>query len=127
MPERLDEHSRKHIALWVAVGGTMAVIVALWVLILPMQLRDLSFTGVRDAARWYTTEVEATGGPQPTFSEVLRQQRLDLEEIERQATTETSVDSSAKIDELRAKIEASNNANAPAAPPADQPAPAETP
>jgi hypothetical protein len=122
MPGRLDEHSRKHLALWIAVGGTMAVIIALWVLILPMQLADMKFSGVGDAARWYTTQVDATGGPQPTFSEVLAQQRRDLEEIERQTTTESSGNSSAKIEELRAKIEASNDVNvAPA--PAPSPAP----
>lgn len=108
MQQRHDEH-RRHIALWVAVGGTMAVIVALWVLILPMQLSDTRFLGLRDAARWNAANGD-DGSTEPTFQEVLLQQRRQLESYERSAgiSAETSVD---KIEELRAKIEAASKRN----------------
>lgn len=112
---RRDEHKR-HIALWVAVGGTMAVIVALWVLILPMQLSDMRFAGVRDAARWNAARgADADSGT--SLSDVLATQRRRLEAIEKNtAATGQQGSATLKIDELRAKIEAAAKKNE--APPA---------
>ncbi|HTM67670.1 MAG TPA: hypothetical protein VL426_00065 [Candidatus Binatia bacterium] len=119
----LHEHHRKHIALWVAVGGTMAVIVALWVLILPMQLQDSRFAGFRGAARWSAARADEPSS-KPTFSEVLSAQRRTLQDIEKRTGT-SSGDTSLKIQELRAKIEAASKKNEIEPPPA--PAPAATP
>ena len=106
MQRRHDEHKR-HVALWVAVGGTMAVIVALWVLILPMQLSDSRFLGLRDAARWNAAGSDAGDDPSPTFEEALAQQRRQLRAFE-ESISETKNDSVTKIQELRAKIEAAS-------------------
>ena len=120
----LHEHHRKHIALWVAVGGTMAVIVALWVLILPMQLQDSRFAGFRGASRWSAVAPDESD-TQPTFTEVLSRQREVLLDLEKRAGTSQD-DTSLKIQELRAKIEAASKKNE-VAPPAPAPAPAPAP
>ena len=117
----LHEHHRKHIALWVAVGGTMAVIVALWVLILPMQLQDMRVAGFRGAARWSAQAPEERASA-ASFTDVLAQQRRTLLEIEKKAGTSAD-DTSLKIQELRAKIEAASKKNEVAPAPAPAPAP----
>lgn len=106
-----DVH-KKHFAMWIAVGGTMAVIVVLWLLILPMQLREQRFTGLRGATRWYTAEEGwAANAEQPSFAEILEQQRKRLDAIE--LNTGAAAGGNAKrIEDLRAKIEASNGTNA---------------
>lgn len=121
----LHEHHRKHIALWVAVGGTMAVIVALWVLILPMQLQDARFAGLRGAARWSARPAEESDA-KATFSDVLAQQRKTLLDLEKRTGTSPG-DTSLKIDELRAKIEAASQKNQVTPSPAPAPAPAPAP
>lgn len=110
-PQNPEVH-RKHLAMWVAVGGTMAVIVVLWLLILPMQLSQQRFTGLRDATRWYTAEDGWTAtDEQPSFAEVLEEQRRKLDAIE--LNTGAAVGGNAKrIEDLRAKIEASGSTNA---------------
>ncbi len=122
MQHRRDEHKR-HIALWVAVGGTMAVIVALWVLILPMQLQDMRFAGVRDAARWNAARSADAPESGTTLDDVLAAQRRKLQAIERNVNANGQANTSAalKIDELRAKIEAASQKNE-AAPPTNAPA-----
>ncbi|HSD12760.1 MAG TPA: hypothetical protein VLC10_04325 [Patescibacteria group bacterium] len=118
MQQRHDEHKR-HIALWVAVGGTMAAIVTLWVLILPLQLRGMHFSGAADAARWNATRGETTAA---SFEDVLAQQRRQLDAIEKNTGTAAQAGSAAlKIDELRAKIEAASKKNE-AAPATNEPA-----
>jgi len=119
----MHQEHRKHIALWVAVGGTMAVIVALWVLILPMQLQDSRFLGMRGAARWNGVHVEEGGNNGPSFGDVLAKQRRRLLDIEKKTGTSTQ-DATVKIQELRAKIEAANQKNEAPAAPAPAPAPA---
>lgn len=108
-PQNPEVH-RKHLAMWIAVGGTMAVIVVLWLLILPMQLREQRFTGLRGATRWYTAEDGWTEtAPQQSLTEVLAEQRRRLDAIE--LNTGAAVGGNAKkIEDLRAKIEASTNA-----------------
>ncbi|MEY4744436.1 MAG: hypothetical protein RL272_381 [Candidatus Parcubacteria bacterium] len=113
MHRRHDEHKR-HLALWIAVGGTMSVIVVLWVLILPMQLQGQRFNGMRDAARWNAARGDGAAEA-PTLAEVLAKQRRQLEAIEKGQQAKTT-GAAAKIDELRAKIEAASQKNE--APPA---------
>src|SRR5512142_2167974 len=111
MQHRRDEHKR-HIALWVAVGGTMAVIVALWVLILPMQLQDMRFAGVRDAARWNAARSADAPESGTTLDDVLAAQRRKLQAIEQNVgSVNASGGAALKIDELRAKIEAAAKKN----------------
>lgn len=113
-PQNPDAH-RKHFAMWIAVGGTMAVIVVLWLLILPMQLSTQRFTGLRDATRWYTAEEGwAATEAQPSLAEVLEEQRRRLDAIE--LNTGAAVGGNAKkVEDLRAKIEAANQ-NSPVTP-----------
>ena len=118
----LHEHHKKHIALWVAVGGTMAVIVALWVLILPMQLQGSRFIGMRGAARWNAAGAD-DGQAESSFVDVLARQRQRLLDIEKTTGT-TRQDASLKIQELRAKIEAASQRNEAPSAPAPAPAPA---
>ena len=98
----------------------MAVIVALWVLILPMQLQDARFAGFRGASRWSAAAPDESG-TQPTFSDVLSQQRKTLLDLEKSVGV-TPNDTTLKIQELRAKIEAAAKKNE-VPPPAPAPAP----
>lgn len=106
MQETRDTNRNKHVALWVAVGGTMAAIVALWFVALPLQMRDVRLDGLRDAVRWGAAR-DAAPAEEPSFDDALAAQRRALEAMEQPAPVEQE---SGKIDRLQAKIEASPSA-----------------
>jgi hypothetical protein len=110
----LNPNDRKHVVMWAAVGGTMLVIVALWVMILPSQLAQTGRSEM-NFSRWYQARTEDTKSDRQSFSEVMAEQKAQLDALENSQKTNTSIEEAKnvqKIDELRAKIDAATNANA---------------
>jgi hypothetical protein len=111
-------HRRKHVALWTAVGGTMALIAVLWVMLLPFQLKGEMFSGLKDAGRWYTIKPDGDG-QNPSFEETLQGIGSKLDSLEKnqrdraraRQVTEPSPAVRGEIDALRLKIEAASKKN----------------
>jgi hypothetical protein len=111
-------HRRKHVALWTAVGGTMALIAVLWVMLLPFQLKGGMFSGFKDASRWYTVNFEDDKSQQ-TLEETLDGIGAKLDALEKdqrdrvraRQVTEPSPAVRGEIDALRSKIEAASKKN----------------
>jgi hypothetical protein len=80
-----DERRRRVIALWLAVGGSMAVIVAVWALVLPWQLGSVVGSARLDSSRWSVVRpVQAETG----FMETLKKMGDDLERLTAQGAKE---------------------------------------
>jgi len=106
------EEQHKHVAFWVAVSGTAAVVVALWVMILPTQLQRIRMQAQDDRSRWGVVTEE--GESVKPLGEILDQQRAKLDEIEQRVIGERTKDdaeSADRIRELRAKIEEASQKN----------------
>jgi hypothetical protein len=105
MSDPKDQH--RHLALWIAVGGTAAAVVALWALILPTQIRRVRLEGERDRSRW-TVLGEDGQSVQKSFSDIMAEQRARLDEIEaKMRETVAAPDAAqAQVQDLTAKIEA---------------------
>jgi septal ring factor EnvC (AmiA/AmiB activator) len=116
MPQLNDEHKR-HLVLWASVGGTAAVIVALWAFVLPHQLARFSAESSDDGSlsRWMTERKSGTSGDSSqSFSELLQKQRERLNAVARNQieTGNTNANNGINIEDLRAKINSGLNANA---------------
>ncbi len=103
-------HAKKQLALWLAVGGTMAVIVTMWVLLLPMQLSDIRLPSARDLSRW--SVVKSAKEQSRTFDENLRAIRQKLNELT-QTSQQQAQPAPVNIDiqQLREKLEAASLRN----------------
>jgi len=78
---------RRSLALWLSVGGIMAVIVAMWALLLPSQLGGLSLTGKDAIDRWHVLSPDR--GQTPSFQQTLDRLHQQLERLS--AGTEASL------------------------------------
>ncbi len=109
MTHQLDhrEHQKKHVVLWAAVAATMAVIVALWVILLPLQLKKARAAWTQNAPHWGVVQ---TKSPATSWSEEMAKIRGEIDAAERQ--TVGSGAASAQVDLLRQKIEAASQTNA---------------
>lgn len=114
----LRHHRRKHLALWTAVGGTMALVVTLWAVLLPTQFELGRSSAAKDSDRWYALQKEDQ--KRKSFHEALDDIGERLGEIEseqrmrlraEQAATEPSPAIRGEIDALRTKIEAASKKN----------------
>lgn len=109
MQDQHQEH-RKHVAFWVAVSGTSAIVVALWAMILPTQLRRIRLSAQQDKSRWGVVEDTQAKEKVKPFAEIMAEQRATLDEIEKRAQpNDTAIAPNtvtSKIEDLRAKIEA---------------------
>jgi len=105
------QEQRKYVAFWVAVGGTSAVVVALWAMIVPTQLRRVRLEAQKDRSRWGVVD-DAGGEKVKSFSELMEEQRAALDEIEKRVDPSgvpaASIGTAAKIEELKAKIQAAS-------------------
>lgn len=123
--EKSDSHSkdlrayrRKHVALWTAVGGTMALIVTLWAILIPTQFELGRSSASRKADRWYS--MESNEERQKSFSEALDTigERIDGIEADERARAQADRPQSAsspavngEFEMLRARIEAASKKN----------------
>jgi len=57
-PQRDRDQDRRHVKLWVFVGLSMAVIVTIWAMLLPAQLRSLQTVNSEDIRRWQVIKEE---------------------------------------------------------------------
>lgn len=117
MPQ-LDDYHKKRLVLWASVGGTMAVIVALWAFVLPHQLAKFSAEAKDDSSlsRWISERKADGQEANQSFVELLQRQRDRLNAVERnqREAGNTNANNAIDIDELRAKINSGLNANADA-------------
>jgi hypothetical protein len=127
-PEVLDEmiepaeapgeegRHRKLIALWLAVGGSMAVIVVLWFVLLPVQIGDLRLPNAADLARWRT--LAPASNTNMSLDETLTQIRSRLEKLTNssQPGPTQQPNTVVNIEALRQKLEAAALRNEAAAP-----------
>jgi hypothetical protein len=119
----MNQHAKKQIALWVAVGGIMTLVVALWALLLPMQISEFSLIGARELSRWQVHEPQLESVSK-SWDETMAKWRALLDEAA--AKTQAELDAKARleraeaeepkvsrsdIEKLRAKIEAANSRN----------------
>lgn len=111
-----EERHRKLTALWLAVGGSMAVIVALWLILLPVQIGDLRLPNIKDLSRWraVTPATNAT----VSFDSALTQIKSRLEVLTNSSppSAATKAKTLINIDALRQKLEAAAQRNEAAAP-----------
>lgn len=109
------QEQRKYVAFWIAVGGTSAVVVALWAMILPTQLQRVRLEAQKDRSRWGVVD-DGGGAKVKTFNELMAEQRTTLDEIEKRVSpsgtqepaSAASIGAAAKIEELKAKIQAAS-------------------
>lgn len=113
----LHHHRRKHLALWTAVGGTMTLVVTLWVLLLPTQFELGRSSAMKDSDRWYALQAEDQ--KQKSFHEALDDIGTRLGEIESDQRKRIRAEQPAapspavrgEIDALRTRIEAASKKN----------------
>lgn len=83
----LQPSQKKRVTLWVAVGGTMAVIVTLWALQLPSQMARMRTQSQGPVSRWIPSDGPQAEEEKPkTLQEVIAEQReqiSDLEDLQR--------------------------------------------
>lgn len=91
-----------HLMLWASVFGSMAVIIGLWVMLLPSQLSRPQDT---EPSQWSSARVGQTEDG-PGLIEAIRMHGKSLEDLERKFRANAR--SAAQINELRAKIEAAS-------------------
>jgi len=120
-PAPLSVKDRKKRILWLAVGGMTAIIVLFWILLLPLQIRELKFGTMSDLTdRWRVFRDE--NQPPASFRETLNKlhDRLVESSAKDQAaavlTAPTTAAPSIDIIQLREKLEqvSENTLNAPA-------------
>lgn len=111
---RERNHRHKHVATWVAAAGTLAVIMALWAMLLPTQLGGNNSFGIKNAPSWLAgrAQGETVNNTGAGFQEALlrTQATLDkMEELERVDVLRQKREQALRqeADILRAKIEAS--------------------
>ena len=103
---KLDDYQKKRLALWASVGGTMAVIVALWAFVLPQQLGKLaSHSGDGSLTRWMSVRQSAVdpGEQSQTFSEMLQKQRDRLNAVAQNQRDVGNTGNNVNIDALDRK------------------------
>jgi len=103
---------RKHLALWLAVGGTMALIIVMWLFLLPMQLGEVRLPNAKDLSRWnvVTTAKEQSR----TFEENLRIIHERLKALSNSGSAAVPAPAqpvNMNIDLLRQKLEAASLRN----------------
>lgn len=101
-----DDRTRKHLALWLAVGGTAAVIVVMWFLLLPMQLGEVRLPNAKDLSRW--SVVQTAKEQTRSFEDNLQAIRQRLTELTQksQAASVQPQQVNIDIEQLRQKLEA---------------------
>lgn len=78
--DRHPQHDKdRHVKLWVLVGLSMAVIITIWAILLPVQLRSLQPMDSEDIRRWQVIKEE---NGTTSFKEALEQLRGKLREFE---------------------------------------------
>lgn len=101
---RHHDHHKRRIALWIAVVGTMSVIIAIWAVVLPIQLEDSLSFGARGLLG--SDKLRQDGeDARKTFAEGLKKleaawtdaQRRELQAARQEKTVEA-------VDGLKSKI-----------------------
>lgn len=109
---QLHPHAKKKVAIWVAVGGIMALVVAMWVILLPTQLKDANLFG--NADRWQVYR-PATEELSEGWSDTMDKWKVLLNEAAVQsdldASNEPSRVSATEIDKLKGRIEEAGSRN----------------
>jgi hypothetical protein len=103
-----DKH-KKVAAIWLAVGGSMAIIIVLWFLLLPMQIGDLRLPSAKDLARWHTLAPAADTAR--SFGDNLKQIQDRLGQLTNSAMAPTPAKQATTvidIELLRQKLEAAS-------------------
>lgn len=98
---------RKILALWIAVGGTTAFIIVMWLLLLPMQIGEIRLPNAKNLSRWQVLREEPP--PAASFEESLDQIRDKLEQLTENLEPETPQNKPATtidIQQLQQKLEA---------------------
>ena len=72
-PPDHDDRRRRKFVVWAVTAGVMAVIVVVWAVLLPLQIRQLRENGQDETrARWgVRREASEQSGPAPSFRESL--------------------------------------------------------
>lgn len=101
------EHRRKHLATWVAATGTLAVVVALWAMLLPTQLGGIEAFGMKHSPSWMRSQEAAQEESAPTYQEALDRMRsmLDKAEYDQRTRMERERAAREETDLLRERIE----------------------
>lgn len=117
---RDGEETRRHVWLWVAVGGTMAFILVFWVVLLPMQFADVGDESASETDRWQVIRDGSAAAPSISGSlESVRQQLEELseglaEEPELEAMPEAGgepEDFETEFEKLKERIEGSTGSS----------------
>ncbi len=108
-PVAASGYGRKHLALWLAVGGTMAVIIAMWLMLLPMQLNDTRLPNAGDLSRW--SVVRSAKDQTRSFEDNLRAIRQKLNELTQSSQQIQPSPVNVDIQQLRQKLEAASLRN----------------
>lgn len=104
----------RHLALWLASGGILLIVIVLWAMILPTQL---SHRSVKSFSSWLRpVSADATVGdksPSESFREMLDTSRQGLNVLEAQLRAKNVQDETVQTEtnRLRARIEGAAAAN----------------
>lgn len=92
-------HDKKNATLWLAVAGTMAVVVTLWLLQLPSQLERLEQSAASPVSRWGVRERSEAPEEKKTLGEVIEEQRRELEKMQQQVQAEATAEAEQPAEE----------------------------
>jgi hypothetical protein len=94
----MQEHDQhKHVTLWIAVGVTMAVVVAFWAFGLPQQIQDVQASSAKEPDRWNVL-VDRPGRDDSSLTDRIEELGNQLDRIGQQATAESQARNSAETD-----------------------------
>lgn len=104
-----NEHHKKHVATWVAATGTLAVIVALWAMLLPTTLGGMESFGIKDSPSWMVLPEKADDEP-TGFQEAFDRSgnlldRMESDNRARVQREQAAAAANAEAELLRMKIE----------------------
>ena len=109
---QLHPHHKKKIALWVAVGGIMTLVVAMWAVLLPTQLRDANLFGSLD--RWQVYR-PSTKELSEGWSETMDKWKVLMNDAQAQSDLQTANErprvTESDVDKLKGRIEAAGSRN----------------
>jgi len=104
----LDEQGKRKVTMWVAVGGIVACVVTVWLLLFPLQMQKAKTGGISgwlfngntpvDGKTFSETWHEAADAFDQNFGDLKKQ-------IDAEVAKEAAPENSAALDKLRARIE----------------------
>ena len=104
MSHHKPQPPHRHVALWVATGVTLLLVIVLWAMILPTQLREGSG---RSLTSWFRPLESSNAQTPQSLQDLMAASRRDLDVLEGQLRAKNVQENTvqSETDRLRARIE----------------------